>query len=92
MGLRVSVERYLNINKQDVQMFGQIQQTGLTTILGAFVVKECAWNAYPYTKTKFTISSFEKFSISIETRFLSDAGTTENVFNLEKDKLKEYDY
>ena len=25
MGLRVSVERYLNINKQDVQMFGQIQ-------------------------------------------------------------------
>ena len=64
----------------------------LTTILGAFVVKECAWNAYPYTKTKFTISSFEKFSISIETRFLSDAGTTENVFNLEKDKLKEYDY
>ena len=78
-------------------MFGQIQHIprrkiiGTHLILGAFVVKECAWNAYPYTKTKFTISSFEKFSISIETRFLSDAGTTENVFNLEKDKLKEYD-
>ena len=50
--------------------------------IGAFAVKECSWNAYPYTKTKFTISSFEKFSILIETRFLSDAGTAENVFNL----------
>merc|ERR1719383_836781 len=58
---------------------------------GAFVVKECSWNAYPYTKTQFTISSFEKFSISIETRFLPDDGTTENVFDLSDQKLKEYD-
>jgi len=58
---------------------------------GAFAVKECSWNAYPYTKTKFTISSFEKFSILIETRFLSDAGTAENVFNLSEQKLNEFD-
>ena len=60
--------------------------------IGALVVKECAWNAYPYTKTLFTISSFDKFSISIETRFLPDSGTTDNCFGLTDAKLKEYDY
>ena len=40
---------------------------------------------------KFTISSFEKFSILIETRFLPDAGTTDNVFNLSEQKLNELD-
>ena len=55
-------------------------------------MKERAWNAYPYTKTLFTISSFDKFSISIETRFLSDSGTTNNCFNLNESKIKEFDY
>lgn len=59
---------------------------------GAFAVKECSWNAYPYTRTKITISSLPKFSISIETRFLPDPGLTENVFELPSDELDEIDY
>ena len=55
------------------------------------MVKECSWNAYPYTKTQFSVSTFEKFSMSIETRFLPDAGTTENVFGLTDQKIKDYD-
>ena len=60
--------------------------------VGAFAVKECSWNAYPYTRTKITISSLPKFSISIETRFLSDPGLTNNVFDLTTDELDEIDY
>lgn len=59
---------------------------------GAFAVKECSWNAYPYTKTRITISSLPKFSISIETRFLSDPGLTENVFQLSQSEMDEIDY
>ena len=55
-------------------------------------MKECSWNAYPYTKTRITISSLPKFSISIETRFLSDPGLTENVFQLSQSEMDEIDY
>ena len=65
----------------------------LNVISGAFTVKECAWNAYPYTKTKFTVSTLpNRFSISIETKFLSDPGNSENVFNLTDEQMNEIDY
>ena len=44
--------------------------------------QEEAWNAYPYTKTRYTCPFVEKFSLEIETRYLGDKGNTENVFNL----------
>jgi hypothetical protein len=40
----------------------------------ALEVHEESWNAYPYTKTKFSVPYVEKFSIEIETRFEQDSG------------------
>ncbi|XP_059092969.1 protein retinal degeneration B-like isoform X1 [Tigriopus californicus] len=48
----------------------------------ALTVEEQAWNAYPYTKTKFTCPFVEKFSLEIETYYTPDGGHLENVFNL----------
>ncbi|KAG7188206.1 hypothetical protein KM043_016080 [Ampulex compressa] len=45
-------------------------------------VKEEAWNAYPYTKTRYTCPFVEKFSIEIETYYFPDNGYQENVFQL----------
>jgi len=59
---------------------------------GSIVVKECAWNAYPYTKTIFSTSLLPKFSITIETRFLADPGLTENVFDLSQAEQDEINY
>lgn len=52
----------------------------------SLTVKECSWNAYPYTKTVFTTPALDKFNIDIETKFLSDPGISENVFNLSPDE------
>jgi len=41
----------------------------------ALEVHEEAWNAYPYTKTKFSVPFVEKFSMEVETYFEPDAGT-----------------
>lgn len=41
----------------------------------ALRVEEKAWNAYPYTKTRFTCPFVEKFSIEVETYYYPDAGT-----------------
>lgn len=51
-------------------------------------VEEEAWNAYPYTKTRYTCPFVEKFSLEIETCYKPDNGYQENVFNLEKDDMK----
>ncbi|XP_011863209.1 PREDICTED: protein retinal degeneration B isoform X5 [Vollenhovia emeryi] len=48
----------------------------------ALIVKEEAWNAYPYTKTRYTCPFMEKFSVEIETYYFPDDGHQENVFNL----------
>lgn len=48
----------------------------------ALTVEEEAWNAYPYTKTRYTCPFVEKFMLEIETRYYADAGTQDNVFNL----------
>ncbi|XP_076382325.1 retinal degeneration B isoform X2 [Megalopta genalis] len=48
----------------------------------ALIVKEEAWNAYPYTKTRYTCPFVEKFSIEIETYYFPDNGYQDNVFKL----------
>jgi len=55
----------------------------------ALIVDEEAWNAYPYTKTRYTCPFVEKFSIQIETRYFDDDGRQENVFDMSEDDLKE---
>uniref|UniRef100_A0A8W7PQH2 Phosphatidylinositol transfer protein N-terminal domain-containing protein n=1 Tax=Anopheles coluzzii TaxID=1518534 RepID=A0A8W7PQH2_ANOCL len=41
-----------------------------------------AWNAYPYTKTRYTCPFVEKFSLEIETYYFPDKGHQDNVFKL----------
>ncbi|XP_077776653.1 membrane-associated phosphatidylinositol transfer protein 2 isoform X6 [Podarcis muralis] len=48
----------------------------------ALRVEEESWNAYPYTRTRYTCPFVEKFSIDIETYYISDSGEQANVFNL----------
>ncbi|XP_075130269.1 membrane-associated phosphatidylinositol transfer protein 2 isoform X16 [Leptodactylus fuscus] len=48
----------------------------------ALRVEEESWNAYPYTRTRYTCPFVEKFSIDIETFYKSDSGEHANVFNL----------
>ncbi|KAH9393496.1 Membrane-associated phosphatidylinositol transfer protein 2 [Tyrophagus putrescentiae] len=47
----------------------------------ALIVEEMAWNAYPYTKTRYLLPVVNKFSIEIETRYYDDCGNQSNVFN-----------
>ena len=54
----------------------------------ALTVSEEAWNAYPYTKTRYTCPFVEKFSLEIETYYYADNGHQENVFNLTGSDLK----
>ncbi|XP_066467425.1 membrane-associated phosphatidylinositol transfer protein 1 isoform X1 [Tiliqua scincoides] len=48
----------------------------------ALQVEEESWNAYPYTRTRYTCPFVEKFSIEIETYYRPDAGKQNNIFNL----------
>lgn len=54
----------------------------------ALTVEEEAWNAYPYTKTRYTCPFVEKFSLEIETRYFPDNGYQENVFQLSGSDLR----
>ncbi|XP_011495089.1 PREDICTED: protein retinal degeneration B [Ceratosolen solmsi marchali] len=54
----------------------------------ALMVKEEAWNAYPYTKTRYTCPFVEKFSVEIETYYFPDNGHQENVFKLSGSDLR----
>lgn len=54
----------------------------------ALTVEEEAWNAYPYTKTRYTCPFVEKFSLEIETLYFADDGHQENVFNLDGSDLR----
>ncbi|XP_031779472.1 protein retinal degeneration B isoform X4 [Nasonia vitripennis] len=54
----------------------------------ALMVKEEAWNAYPYTKTRYTCPFVEKFSVEIETYYFPDNGFQENVFKLSGSDLR----
>ncbi|XP_037548013.1 membrane-associated phosphatidylinositol transfer protein 2 [Nematolebias whitei] len=48
----------------------------------ALRVEEESWNAYPYTRTRYTCPFVEKFSIDIETYYKPDTGCQADVFNL----------
>ncbi|XP_061822304.1 membrane-associated phosphatidylinositol transfer protein 2-like [Nerophis lumbriciformis] len=48
----------------------------------ALRVEEESWNAYPYTRTRYTCPFVEKFSIDIETYYMPDTGNQLDVFNL----------
>ncbi|XP_053698054.1 protein retinal degeneration B [Sabethes cyaneus] len=54
----------------------------------ALTVEEEAWNAYPYTKTRYTCPFVEKFSLEIETYYFADNGHQENVFQLNGGDLR----
>ncbi|XP_065162391.1 protein retinal degeneration B isoform X4 [Atheta coriaria] len=54
----------------------------------ALMVEEEAWNAYPYTKTRYTCPFVEKFSLEIETYYFADNGHQENVFKLSGSDLR----
>ncbi|KAF6729725.1 Membrane-associated phosphatidylinositol transfer protein 2 [Oryzias melastigma] len=45
-------------------------------------LKRSQWNAYPYTRTRYTCPFVEKFSIDIETYYKADTGNQPDVFNL----------
>lgn len=40
----------------------------------ALTVEEEAWNAYPFTRTRYTCPFVEKFSLDIETYYFPDDG------------------
>ena len=42
----------------------------------ALRIEEEAWNAYPYTKTRFSCPFIDKFFVNIETYYLPDYGQT----------------
>nr|XP_018915919.1 PREDICTED: protein retinal degeneration B isoform X2 [Bemisia tabaci] len=54
----------------------------------SLITEEEAWNAYPYTKTRFSCPFLEKFSVEIETTYLNDNGYQDNVFNLSGSDLR----
>ncbi|OQV25243.1 Membrane-associated phosphatidylinositol transfer protein 1 [Hypsibius exemplaris] len=49
---------------------------------------EEAWNAYPYTKTRYSTPLFSSFCIDIETVYHPDLGTQSNVFGLDDKEQK----
>uniref|UniRef100_A0A3Q3RRC6 Phosphatidylinositol transfer protein membrane associated 2 n=1 Tax=Mastacembelus armatus TaxID=205130 RepID=A0A3Q3RRC6_9TELE len=54
----------------------------MNSIFSALRVEEESWNAYPYTRTRYTCPFVEKFSIDIETYYKPDTGNQVDVFNL----------
>jgi len=54
----------------------------------ALSVEEEAWNAYPYTKTRYTCPFVEKFSLEIETYYYPDNGTHDNVFKMSQSEVR----
>jgi len=54
----------------------------------ALTVEEEAWNAYPYTRTRYTCPFVQRFSLEIETYYCDDVGQQENVFKLTGSDLR----
>ncbi|XP_013118765.2 protein retinal degeneration B isoform X1 [Stomoxys calcitrans] len=54
----------------------------------ALTVEEEAWNAYPYTRTRYTCPFVEKFLLDIETYYFPDNGYQDNVFKLSGSDLR----
>ncbi|XP_051971902.1 membrane-associated phosphatidylinositol transfer protein 2-like isoform X2 [Xyrauchen texanus] len=57
----------------------------------ALRVEEESWNAYPYTRTRYTCPFVEKFSIDIETYYKPDTGTHNDVFNMSSNEKRQRD-
>ncbi|XP_051539751.1 membrane-associated phosphatidylinositol transfer protein 2-like isoform X4 [Myxocyprinus asiaticus] len=57
----------------------------------ALRVEEESWNAYPYTRTRYTCPFVEKFSIDIETYYKPDTGTQNDVFNMSSNEKRQRD-
>ncbi|CAG0888834.1 unnamed protein product [Darwinula stevensoni] len=55
----------------------------------ALTVEEEAWNAYPYTKTRYKCPFVERFVMELETRYFNDNGFQDNVFGLSSKELQE---
>jgi len=56
----------------------------------ALQVDEKAWNAYPYCKTSYSVPFLgDRFSITVTTKYIQDAGTSNNVFNHTEAELKD---
>uniref|UniRef100_A0A914R179 Phosphatidylinositol transfer protein n=1 Tax=Parascaris equorum TaxID=6256 RepID=A0A914R179_PAREQ len=53
----------------------------------ALQAHEEAWNAYPYTKTRYSSPIMDRFSVEVETKYFNDAGERENVFELTGDDI-----
>jgi len=52
-------------------------------------VEEKAWNQYPYVKNAYYCAFMgDRFSMTIETRYLPDSGTQENALNLPESELR----
>uniref|UniRef100_A0A4W4HBP8 DDHD domain-containing protein n=1 Tax=Electrophorus electricus TaxID=8005 RepID=A0A4W4HBP8_ELEEL len=57
----------------------------------ALRVEEESWNAYPYTRTRYTCPFVEKFSIDIETYYKPDTGRQVDVFSLSTAEKRQRD-
>uniref|UniRef100_A0A672NTQ4 Phosphatidylinositol transfer protein membrane associated 2 n=1 Tax=Sinocyclocheilus grahami TaxID=75366 RepID=A0A672NTQ4_SINGR len=57
----------------------------------ALRVEEESWNAYPYTRTRYTCPFVEKFSIDIETYYKPDTGCQNDVFNMSSAERRQRD-
>uniref|UniRef100_A0A3Q3IBX0 DDHD domain-containing protein n=1 Tax=Monopterus albus TaxID=43700 RepID=A0A3Q3IBX0_MONAL len=55
----------------------------------ALRVEEESWNAYPYTRTRYTCPFVEKFSIDIETYYKPDTGNQVDVFSLSSNEKRQ---
>ncbi|CAF1375393.1 unnamed protein product [Adineta steineri] len=53
----------------------------------AMKIEEEAWNAYPYTKTRYRCPFIDRFVIEVETCYQADFGTQENIFNLKPQEI-----
>jgi hypothetical protein len=55
----------------------------------AMKIEEEAWNAYPYTKTRYRCPFIDRFLLEIETSYQADFGTQENIFNLKAQEIEQ---
>ncbi|CAF1268379.1 unnamed protein product [Rotaria sordida] len=55
----------------------------------AMKIEEEAWNAYPYTKTRYRCPFIDRFLLEVETCYRADFGTQENIFHLKPQELEQ---
>lgn len=53
------------------------------------IVREEAWNAYPYSKNSIYMPNMDKLNISIESKYLIGGANQENVFQLSENELSQ---